>query len=82
MENLKTESIRIQLQGRTDEYQVMEKDYGDMVVYDILHKDNYLLTLSKDGDILFMNFEVPDDEREIFKLSFLNQFINIIKEQS
>jgi len=82
MENLKTESIKIQREGTTEEYQVKEKDHGDMVVYDILRKDHYLMTLSKEGDILFMNFDAADDEREIFKLSFLNQFIDLIKNLS
>jgi hypothetical protein len=82
MENLKTESIKLQREGTTEEYQLKEKDHGDMIVYDILRKGHYLLTLSKEGDILFMNFEAPADEREIFKLSFLNQFIDLIRQRS
>jgi hypothetical protein len=79
MENLRTEPVSIIRNGITEEYQLEEKDHGDMVVYDIFRKDHYLMTLSKEGDILFMNFEVADNEREIFKLSFLNQFIDHIK---
>lgn len=82
MENLHTESIKIQRNGITEEYQLEEKDYGDMVVFDVLRKGHYLLTLSKEGDILFMNFEAPEEEREIFKLSFLNQFIDLIQQHS
>ena len=82
MENLKTEPVRIQHNGVTEEYQLKEKDHGDMVVYDIFRKEHYLMTLSKEGDILFMNFDAADNEREIFKLSFLSQFIDLIKNLS
>jgi hypothetical protein len=82
MENLRTESVSIQLGGNTEEYQLKEKDHGDVVVYDISRNDNYLLTLSKEGDILFMNFEAAEEEREIFKLSLLGQFIDLIKQRS
>lgn len=81
MENLKTEPVKIQRGGMTEEYQLNEKDYGDMIVYDILRNDNYLLTLSKEGDILFMNFDAAEEERQIFRLSYLNQFIELIKER-
>ncbi|HEX9508887.1 MAG TPA: hypothetical protein VF939_00285 [Puia sp.] len=80
MENLKTDSVKIQRGGITEEYQVKEKDHGDMIVYDIFRNDHYLLTLSKEGDILFMNFDAADEERQIFKLSFLSQFIDLIKQ--
>jgi hypothetical protein len=79
MENLRTEPVSIKRNGITEEYQLKEKDHGDMVVFDVFRKDHYLMTLSKEGDILFMNFEVADNEREIFKLSFLSQFIDLIK---
>ncbi len=82
MENLKTEPVRIQRNGITEEYQLREKDHGDVVVYDIFRKDHYLMTLSKEGDILFMNFEAADEDRELFKLSFLHQFIDLIKNLS
>jgi len=51
---------------------IKEKDHGDLVVYDISSKGHYLMTIAKDGSILFMNFDAPDPDKEIFKLSFLN----------
>ncbi|HWK07152.1 MAG TPA: hypothetical protein VNS58_26150 [Puia sp.] len=81
MENLKTEPVKIQRSGKTEEYQLKEKDHGDEVVYDISRNDHYLLTLSKDGDILFMNFDAPAEERQLFDLSFLSQFIDLIKQR-
>ena len=79
MENLMTKSIKIQREGTFEEYQLKEKDHGDLVVYDISRKGQYLMTIASDGSILFMNFDAPDREREIFKLSFLNQFVDEIK---
>ena len=82
METLKTQSIQLLRDGRQDEYQLLEKDFGDLVVYDISRKDNYLMTIARDGSILFMNFDAPEKEKEIFKLSYLNQFVNAIKDRS
>lgn len=79
MEQLKTEPIKIQAGEGTEEYLLKEKDHGDMIVYDIYRKDHYLLTLGRDGSILFMNFEADPEEREIFKLSRLNQFMEKIQ---
>jgi hypothetical protein len=79
MEDLTTEAIKITIGGKPTEYLVREKDHGDLVVFDILREDHYLLTLSKEGDILFMNFAAEEAEKEIFKLSCLNQFIEQIK---
>jgi len=79
MENLKTQSVKIQSGNSSEEYQLKEKDHGDLVVYDISRKDQYLMTIAKDGSILFMNFDAPAPEREIFKLSILNQFVEKIK---
>jgi hypothetical protein len=79
MEDLKTQSVKIQRDGVMEEYQLQEKDHGDLVVYDISRKGHYLMTIAKDGSILFMNFDAPDPDREIFKLSFLNQFVEKIK---
>ena len=62
-----------------EEYRMEEKDHGDLVVYDIFREDNYLLTLAGDGSILFMNFDADEKDKEIFKLSSLNVFIEKIK---
>lgn len=79
MENLRTQSVKIQHGDASEEYLLKEKDHGDLVVYDISKKDQYLMTIAKDGSILFMNFDVPEPEKEIFKLSVLNQFVEKIK---
>jgi len=79
MENLMTQSIKMQLQGMSEEFQLTEKDHGDLVVYDIFKKGQFLMTIAKDGSILFLNFDAPDADKEVFKLSFLNQFVEKIK---
>jgi hypothetical protein len=79
MENLKTESIKIRVNDGMEEYVAEEKDHGDLVVYDIFREGHYLLTLSRDGSILFMNFDADEKDKEIFKLSHLNTFIEKIK---
>ena len=79
MENLKTESIKIRVNDGMEEYVAEEKDHGDLVVYDISREGHYLLTLARDGSILFMNFDADEKDREIFKLSHLNTFIEKIK---
>ncbi len=82
MENLKTEPIKIQVNEGTEVYLLKEKDHGDMVVYDIYREEHYLLTLARDGSILFMNFEADEKDKEIFKLSQLNRFIEKIQASS
>jgi hypothetical protein len=79
MENLRTEPIKIQGEAGMEEYVLREKDHGDLVVYDIYRKDQYLLTLARDGSILFMNFDADAADKEIFKLSHLYQFIERIQ---
>ena len=79
MENLKTASVKIKGNSGMEEYFLQEKDHGDLVVYDISHNGHYLLTLAADGSILFMNFDADDNDKEIFKLAHLNQFIEKIQ---
>jgi hypothetical protein len=79
METLKTESVKIRLPEGSQEYTVKEKDHGDLVVYDIFRDDQYLLTLARDGSILFMNFDADEKDKEVFQLSNLNVFVEKLK---
>lgn len=79
MEQLKTEPVRIRAGEEDHEYLLKEKDHGDQIVYDIYRKDHYLMTLGRDGSILFINFSVDPEEKEIFKLSHLSQFVEKIQ---
>ncbi|HEV2355804.1 MAG TPA: hypothetical protein VGR89_16260 [Puia sp.] len=79
MESLRTEWVRIRIDDHWEEYSIREKDYGDLVVYDIFHHEQYLLTISADGSILYMNFDADEKDREIFKLSHLSFLVEKIK---
>jgi hypothetical protein len=79
MEHLKTEPVKIQAGEEAQEYLLQEKDYGDQIVYDIYRKDHYLMTLGRDGSILFINFSADPEDKEIFKLSHLNRFVEKIQ---
>ena len=79
MENLKTEPIKIQGEQGSEEFLLKEKDHGDSIVYDIYRKDHYLMTLGRDGSILFLNFEADPQDKELFKLSHLNTFMEKIQ---
>jgi hypothetical protein len=79
MENLKTLTITIPREGIDRKYEVKERDHGDLIVYDIFLKNDYLLTTSREGDILFMNFEASPEDQETFKLTFLRQVVDKIK---
>jgi hypothetical protein len=76
MENLSTE--RIGTNKTEEEFVLQEKDHGDTVVYDVYRKGHCLMTLSDEGNILFMNLNVTDGDRELFELTRLNEFIEKI----
>ncbi|HEV3413550.1 MAG TPA: hypothetical protein VG101_13800 [Puia sp.] len=79
MESLATETVTVRLPDGWEDYRMEEKDHGDLVVYDIFRQDRYLLTMAGDGSILFMNFDAEEKDKEIFKLSHLNVFIEKMK---
>lgn len=76
MENLSTETI--EKNKAEEEFVLQEKDQGDALVYDVYRKGHCLMTLSDEGNILFMNFNVTDEDRELFDLTRLNEFIEKI----
>jgi hypothetical protein len=82
MENLASESVKIEGPEGNEEYLLNEKDHGDMIVYDIYRKGRYLLTMASDGSILFMNFDADPGDKELFTLSHLNRFIEKIQSLS
>ena len=55
MENLRTDAVKTDNAEGTEEFVLQEKANGDTVVYDIYRKGHYLMTLSNEGNILFMN---------------------------
>jgi hypothetical protein len=82
MEQLKSEPVKIRTGEEDQEYLIKEKDHGDQIVYDIYRKDHYLMTLGRDGSILFINFAVDPEDKELFKLAHLNKFVEKIQAAS
>ena len=76
MENLSTEVVETNL--AEEEFVLQEKDHGDAVVYDVYRKGHCLMTLSDEGNILFMNLNVTDGDRSLFQLDRLNEFMEKI----
>jgi hypothetical protein len=75
METLRKEVLKINGPKGTEEFLLEEKDFGDLVVFDVSHKGKNLMTLGRDGAIVFLNFDVPEEDKRFFKLSYLNQFV-------
>ncbi len=82
MENLARERIKIEGPNGFQEFLLLEKDHGDMIVYDIYRNDSYLLTMAPDGSILFMNFDAGAEDKKLFKVSHLNHFAEKIRSLS
>ena len=77
MEELGTRTIDVHLDGRTIHCTLKEKDFGDYIVYEVYDKEQYLFTISKEGEVLFkeeeMNQEVILDPRD------LNEVIEVVR---
>lgn len=80
MEELQTKTIDVEVDGRTFNCTLKEKDYGDYIVYDVFDQERYLFTLSKNGDVLFNEPEMTGDH-EIMDPRALNQVIDQLKQQ-
>jgi hypothetical protein len=78
METLHKEAFQLKGPEGMEEFELEEKDFGDMVVYDVNHKGRNLMTLAKDGAIVFINFDGPKEDKHFLKLSYLNQFFEKI----
>lgn len=76
MEDLSKKTV--ETSNAEEEFVLQEKDRGDAVVYDVYRKGHCLMTLSEEGNILFMNFNVTDGDRELFQLARLNEFMEKI----
>jgi len=75
METLRKESFTINGPDGTEEFLLEEKDFGDMIVFDVNHKGRNLMTLGRDGAIVFLNFDVPKEDKQFFRLSYLTRFV-------
>jgi hypothetical protein len=80
MEELQTKTINISISGRIISCQIKERDFGDMIVFDVLSEGNYLFTLSQQGDVLFNEYEMGN-QKTIMDPRQLNEIIEMVKEK-
>ena len=80
MEELQTKTMYISVSGQTISCQIKEKDFGDLIVFDVYSEDNYLFTLTQKGDVLFNEYEMGH-QNTIMDPRQLNEIILMIKEK-
>ncbi|WP_205511169.1 hypothetical protein [Longitalea arenae] len=80
MEELQTKTMDLSVSGKTISCQIKERDFGDMIVFDVFSEDNYLFTLTQQGDVLFNEYEMGN-QKNIMDPRELNELIDIVKEK-
>ena len=80
MEELQTKTMELSVSGKTMTCQIKERDFGDVIVFDVFSEDNYLFTLTQQGDVLFNEYEVGH-QKSIMDPRQLNILIEMVKEK-
>ena len=80
MEELQTKTLELSVSGKTITCQIKERDFGDLIVFDVFSEDNYLFTLTQQGDVLFNEYEVGH-QKSIMDPRQLNILIDMVKEK-
>jgi hypothetical protein len=80
MEELQTKTMTLSVSGKTMTCQIKERDFGDLIVFDVFSEDNYLFTLTQQGDVLFNEYEVGH-QKSIMDPRQLNILIEMVKEK-
>jgi hypothetical protein len=80
MEELQTKTMDLSVSGKTMTCQIKERDFGDVIVFDVFSEDNYLFTLTQQGDVLFNEYEVGH-QKNIMDPRQLNILIEMVKEK-
>ena len=80
MEELQTKTMEISVSGKIIPCTLKERDFGDMIVFDVLSDDNYLFTLTQKGDVLFNEYEMGH-QKTIMDPRQLNEIIEMVKEK-
>ncbi|WP_207513037.1 hypothetical protein [Longitalea luteola] len=80
MEELQTKTMDLSVSGKTVSCQIKERDFGDMIVFDVFTEDNYLFTLTQQGDVLFNEYEMGN-QKNIMDPRELNMLIEMVKEK-
>jgi hypothetical protein len=80
MEELQTKTMDLSVSGKTMSCQIKERDFGDLIVFDVFSEDNYLFTLTQQGDVLFNEYEMGH-QKNIMDPRQLNILIEMVKEK-
>ena len=80
MEELATKTMDLSVSGKTMTCQIKERDFGDLIVFDVFSEDNYLFTLTQQGDVLFNEYEMGH-QKSIMDPRQLNILIEMVKEK-
>ena len=80
MEELQTKTMDLSVSGKTISCQIKERDFGDLIVFDVFSEDNYLFTLTQQGDVLFNEYEMGH-QKNIMDPRQLNILIEMVKEK-
>ena len=80
MEELQTKTMELSVSGKTMTCQIKERDFGDLIVFDVYSEDNYLFTLTQQGDVLFNEYEMGH-QKNIMDPRQLNILIEMVKEK-
>jgi hypothetical protein len=80
MEELQTKTMELSVSGKTMTCQIKERDFGDIIVFDVFSENNYLFTLTQQGDVLFNEYEVGH-QKSIMDPRQLNILIEMVKEK-
>lgn len=80
MEELQIKNVEINLDDKTIQCTIKERDYGDYIVYDVFDDEKYLFTLSKNGDVLFNEPEMTGDH-EIMDPRQLNEVVDQLRQK-
>lgn len=78
MEELQTKTMQVSVSGKTITCQIKERDFGDMIVFDVYSDDNYLCTLTQQGDVLFNEADMTQ-QKTIMDPRQLNELIEMVK---
>jgi hypothetical protein len=80
MEELQTKTMEVTINGKTISCELKERDFGDYIIYDIFSNNNYLFTMSKQGDVLFNESDMTR-KKTIMDPRELNELIEVVKER-
>lgn len=80
MEELQSTTVEVNVDERTIQCTLKEKDYGDYIVYDVFEGEKYLFTLSKSGDVLFNEPEMASED-DIMDPRELNEVIEQLRQK-